>query len=77
MDVMKGTGSSEAVDEAKQTGPATPLKRVESTVGSIALCAFGTLVLGSLFGAPWPAAVAACGLSVMGIGVSYFMLRRN
>jgi len=64
------------MNETKQPEPATPQKRVETIVGSIGLCAFGTFVLGSLFGAPWPAAVASCGLSAMGIGVSYFRLRR-
>ena len=65
------------MNDQKPCEPVTPHKRVETTVGSIGLCAFGTFVLGALFGAPWPAAVACCGLSVMGIGVAYFMLRRD
>ena len=65
------------MNETQPTQADTPHKRVETIVGSIGLYAFGTFVLGSVFGAPWPAAVAVCGLSFMGVGVAYFMLRRT
>ncbi len=52
-------------------------KNVFTVVSSIAGFAFGTFVLGALFAAPWPGAVASCGLSVMGVGVAYFMLHRG
>jgi hypothetical protein len=43
----------------------------------IAGCAGGTFYLGAVCGAPWPAALASCGISAMGVGVAYFMLRRG
>jgi hypothetical protein len=64
-------------NEKKQPEPETPRKQVVTVVTSIAGFAFGTLVLGSLMGAPWPAAVASCGISAMGVGVAYFLLRRD
>jgi uncharacterized membrane protein YccC len=67
----------EVVDVKKQTGSETLNKQLLTGVGTIAGFAFGTFVLGALFDAPWPAAVASCGLSVMGVGVAYFMLRRT
>jgi hypothetical protein len=67
----------EVVDDKKQTGSETLNKQLLTGVGTIAGFAFGTFVLGALFDAPWPAAVASCGLSVMGVGVAYFMLRRT
>ena len=67
----------EVVDVKKQTGSETLNKQLLTGVGTIAGFAFGTFVLGALFDAPWRAAVASCGLSVMGVGVAYFMLRRT
>ncbi len=49
---------------------------VSKTVLGVASFACGTFVVGSLFGSPWPAAVASCGISVMGLGVAIVMLRR-
>ena len=43
--------------------------------GGIAVAAFGTFVLGALLGAAWPGAVAACGIALMGVGVSIFLTR--
>jgi hypothetical protein len=65
----------EATSENKQTELATSSNHVAKAVTTIALCAFGTFCLGAIQ-APWPAAVASCGLSVMGVGVAYVMLRR-
>lgn len=55
----------------------TPHKQVKKVVETIGYCAVGIFLFGAYSGASWPAAVACCGLSVMGIGVSYFMLRRT
>lgn len=65
---------SEIISNEKQAE--TPHSNVMNVVMIIAMCAFGTFALGAFLGAPWPAAVASCGLSVMGVGVAYVMLRR-
>jgi predicted phage tail protein len=67
--------AAEVAGEKKQTESETFNKQVLTAVGTIAAFAFGTFVLGALFDAPWPAAVASCGLSIMGVGVAYFLLR--
>ena len=67
--------AEEVVGEKKQTESQTLNKQVLTAVGTIAAFAFGTFVLGALFDAPWPTAVASCGLSVMGVGVAYILLR--
>jgi hypothetical protein len=61
--------------EKKQTEAQTPHQHVAKAVTTIAICALATFCLGSIQ-SPWPAAVASCGLSVMGVGVAYVMLRR-
>jgi hypothetical protein len=66
----------ETISEKKQPEAESPHKHVATVVTMIATCAFGTLALGAMLGAPWPAAVASCGLCVMGVGVAYVMLRR-
>ena len=65
-----------SVGEEKAAVSKTPHQHVVAVVGTIAGFAFGTYVLGALLGAPWPAAVASCGLSVMGMAVAIVMLRR-
>ncbi len=52
-------------------------KHVATMAAGVATCAFGTFVLGALLGAAWPAAVVACGLAVMGLGVAWIMMRRS
>jgi hypothetical protein len=64
----------EQIIEKKQTEAETPHKHVAKAVITIAICALATFWLGSIQ-IPWPAAVASCGLSVMGVGVAYAMLR--
>jgi len=66
--------ASEIISEKNQAD--TPQQKVGSVVTAIAGCALGTFALGAALGAPWPAAIASCGLSGMGVGVAYFMLRR-
>jgi hypothetical protein len=68
-------GDKETIGEMNQTEAETPHKHVATAVILIAGCAAGTFYLGAVCGAPWPAAVASCGLSVMGVGVAYFMMR--
>lgn len=48
---------------------------IVAVLGTVALSAFGIFAFGALFDAAWPAAVACCGLSLMGIGAAYFMTR--
>jgi hypothetical protein len=50
-------------------------KTTANTVMAIAGCALATFVMGVIFEAAWPAAVASCGISLMGIGVAWVMLR--
>ncbi|MGD1089541.1 MAG: hypothetical protein ABR955_12590 [Verrucomicrobiota bacterium] len=66
----------ETTGDTKRTEAETPHKNVATAVILIAGCAAGTFYLGAVCGAPWPAAVASCGLSVMGVGVAYVMMRR-
>jgi len=68
--------NKETTGEKKLPESETPHKQAVTAVTAIAACAFGCFCLGSLSGAPWPAAVASCGLSAMGVGVAYVMLRR-
>jgi hypothetical protein len=70
------TGTDETTKDQKPSEPKTPHKHTTEAVTLIAMCAFGTFVLGAFLGAPWPGAVASCGISVMGAGVAYIMLRR-
>jgi hypothetical protein len=70
-------GASEVIDEKKQAESETPHKQVIKAVETIGCFALGIFVFGTFFGAPWPVAVVCCGLSVMGVGVAYFMLRRT
>ena len=66
----------ESTGEKNQAGNETPHKHVTNTVVAIAFCAFLIFFFGAGM-APWPAAIAVCGLSAMGVGVAYFMLRRG
>jgi uncharacterized membrane protein YccC len=66
----------ESTGDTKQTEAETPHKHVARAVVTVAGFAFGTFILGAISDAPWPAAVASCGLSVMGVGVAYVMMRR-
>ena len=69
------TQTKETVEKEKPAE--TPQNKVMNAVVVIALAAFGTMVLGSLTGAPWPAAVAACGMCLMGVGAAWFSMRRH
>ena len=69
-------GTDQTTKDQKPSEPETPHKHTTVVVTTIASCAFGSFVLGAVLGAPWPGAVAACGLSVMGVGVAYVMLHR-
>ena len=62
--------------EKKQTEAETPHKYAATAVTMIAGCAFGTFVLGAVVGEAWPAAVASCGLSIMGVGIADVTLHR-
>jgi hypothetical protein len=68
----KGTESNK-----NQAQPETVHKHVVGAVSTIAGCALVTFILGALWSSPWPAAVASCGLCVMGLGVAFFMTRRG
>jgi len=61
----------------KTAEPESAHKQTTATVSTIAMCAFGAFALGAMVGQAWPAAVACCGLSLMGVGVAYIMLGRN
>lgn len=50
-------------------------KLTANTAMAIAGCALATFVVGAAIGAAWPAAVASCGISVMGVGVAWVMVR--
>jgi hypothetical protein len=63
-------GASEAAEERKLAR-----KSAETTVEAAAVCALLALVGGAFFGAGWPGAVAACGISLMGAVVGYFQLK--
>ncbi len=54
-----------------------PEKHLVAAVTSIAVCAFGIFFVGVFYDAAWPAAVATCGLSAMGVGVAYLALKRS
>jgi hypothetical protein len=55
----------------------TPQKHVATIIAKIAVCASVTFAVGAFLEAPWPGAVASCGLSLMGVGVAIVMLRRG
>jgi hypothetical protein len=59
-----------------QNEPDTSHQHAVKAITTIAGCAFGTFVLGAALNEAWPAAVASCGLSIMGVGVAYVLLRR-
>jgi uncharacterized membrane protein len=65
------------------TGMATPMtdpesKRANDNMSLLVICvccaAVAIFVIG---GATWPAAVAVCGLSVMGIGIAFLIIRKR
>jgi hypothetical protein len=62
--------------QVEAPGTESVLKTASNAV-SVAGCAVAVFAVGAFFGAAWPAAVAACGISVMGIGVAFFMLKRS
>ena len=68
---------NQAVSDKKPCEAEGMHKHVTGTISTIAGCAFLTFILGSLWGSPWPAAAASCGLCVMGLGVAFFMTRRG
>jgi hypothetical protein len=68
---------NDIVCEKEEAGSETPHKQVKKVVETIGYCAVGIFLFGAYSGASWPAAVAVCGLSLMGVGVAYFMLRRT
>ena len=71
MDINKNEVTSNDEQKAK-----TPHENVGSVVVPIATCASLTFLGGAFLSDPWAAAVASCGLSLMGVGVAYLMLRR-
>ena len=50
-------------------------KSAETTAGLAAVCAMFALLGGAFLGAAWPAAVAACGICLMGTVVGYLQLK--
>jgi putative flippase GtrA len=60
------------VDEKTSSRDASQKTAANAGV-SIAGCALATFVFGAVLDAAWPAAVAACGISAMGIGVVYVL----
>jgi len=54
----------------------TPHKHATTAAVSIAGCAFASFILAALSGAAWPGAVVASAMSLMGVGVVYFIMRR-
>ena len=70
------TEPDKTTKDKKSSEAETPHKHAAMAVTMIAGCAFAAFVLGAMMGAPWPGAVVACGLSAMGVGVAYVMLRR-
>ena len=50
-------------------------KAAEATAGIAAVCALFAVTGGAFFGAAWPGAVAACGISLMGAIIGYFQLK--
>lgn len=69
--------TNETTEEGKQTQSETPHKHVAITIAKIAVCASVTFAVGAFLSEAWPAAVASCGLCVMGVGVAFIMLRRG
>ena len=55
----------------------TPHKHTVAAITTIAGCALGTFAIGACVNEAWPAAVASCGLSVMGVGVAWVLVRRS
>jgi hypothetical protein len=66
-----------------QAAPAVPcandaqrFERVKEVVREVGGGAALIYLLGAFFGAAWPAAVASCGLSLLGIGAVVVLTRR-
>lgn len=59
--------------------PARDKEPVHTAIGNTAIgiagCAVAAFVIGAVFDAAWPGAVAACGISAMGVGVAWFTSR--
>ncbi|HWD93222.1 MAG TPA: hypothetical protein VG938_12835 [Verrucomicrobiae bacterium] len=72
---METESAKPTIDKA-QSNSETPHKHAVTAVTTIAGCAFGTFALGAVVNQAWPAAVASCGLSMMGVGVAFVLLRR-
>lgn len=66
----------EAVSDGKPGESDSPHKHLVGVVSVAATFACGTFFLGAIFGDPWPGAVVACGIAVMGLGAAFFMTRR-
>ena len=68
MDTNQNTKESSATE--------TPQKHAGTAAVMIAGCAFLSFTMATFWGAAWPGAVVACALSLMGVGVAYFIMRR-
>lgn len=68
------TNQTQNQKESIQTD--APHKTAGTAAVSIAGCAFASFILAALSGAAWAGAVVASAMSLMGIGVVYFIMRR-
>lgn len=68
--------TNQTIEENKSGKAETPHKHASTAAFLIAGCAFLSFMLASLWGAAWPGAVVACALSLMGVFVTYFIMRR-
>lgn len=66
---------SPAVTPVQDTEKIAVHKVASNTAMTFAGCAVAVFVFGVLFGAAWPGAVAACGISAAAVGVSWIVLR--
>lgn len=70
---MDQTHAIERQPSEQEAAPKTAM----NTAISIAACALAAFAFGCIMSAPWPGAVAACGISVLGIGVVWVMSSRS
>jgi hypothetical protein len=76
--LLKGNRMSVETEKMAPNVEKAEARKAATKVAEVAgCCAFATLVMGAFFGAPWPAAVASCGVSVMGMAIGCVLILRG
>lgn len=70
---------SETTSNLAETLPVSERAEIHKLTANAAMgiagCAVAMFVVGAALGAAWPGAVASCGVSLMGVDVTWVMLR--